>query len=96
MRKRLTPEEMREIIGDPQKIHDSLEEFRKSTELFCTPQYHKLLEKYPDQWIAVTGGKVEAHGDSYEAVLQTVREKGLPRDSMIIEFIATDPITMIL
>ena len=70
--------------------------FRKSTELFCTPQYHKLLEKYPDQWIAVTGGKVEAHGDSYEAVLQTVREKGLPRDSMIIEFIATDPITMIL
>ena len=96
IRKRFTPEEMREIIGDPQKFHASSEEFRKTEDLFCTPQYYKLLEKYPDQWVAATGGKVEAHGDSYEAVLEMVREKGLPRDAMIIQFIATDPIPMIL
>ena len=76
MRKRLTPEEMREIIGDPQKIHDDFREFDKSAALFSTSRYHRLLEKYPDQWIAVTAGKVEAHGDSYEAVLQDGSRKG--------------------
>ena len=96
MERRLTEDEFRKLIGDPQKFHDDMREFSKSTDLFCTSQYHKLLEKYPDKWIAVTAGKVEAHGDSYEEVLQTVCEKGLPRGSTIIRFIATDPITMIL
>ena len=89
-------EELREIIGDPQKIHDDLREFRKTEKLFTTSKYNRLVEKYPDKWIAVTAGRVEAHGDSYEAVLQMICEKGLPRDSTIIEFIETDPITMIL
>ena len=95
--KRLThAEDLREIIGDPQEIHDDFREFDKSAALFSTSRYHRLLEKYPDKWIAVTAGKVEAHGDSYEAVLQTVRERGLPINWTIIEFIETDPITMIL
>ena len=89
-------EEIRKIIGDPQKIHDDLRDFRKSAKLFSSSQYTRLVEKYPDKWIAVTAGKVEAHGDSYEAVLQMICEKGLPRESTIIQFIEKDPITMIL
>ena len=96
MERRRTAEELRAIIGDPQKIHDDLREFSKSAALFTTSQYHQLVEKYPDKWIAVTSGKVEAHGDSYEAVLEMICDKGLPRDSTIIEFIETAPITMIL
>ena len=96
MEKRLTEDEFRKLIGDPQKIHDDMREFSKSTDLFRTSEYHKLLEKYPDKWIAVTAGKVEAHGDSYEEVLQMVCDKGLPRGSTVIELIETDPINMIL
>ena len=96
MERRLTEDEFRKLIGDPQKIHDDMREFRKSEDLFCTSQYYKLLEEYPDKWIAVTAGKVEAHGDSYEEVLQMVCEKGLRRDLTIIELIETDPINMIL
>ena len=91
-----TEDELRELIGDPKKIHEDMEEFRKTEDLFCTSQYYKLLEDYPDKWIAVTAGKVEAHGDTYEEVLQMVREKGLPRDSTMIELIETNPINMIL
>ena len=96
MERRWTEDEFRKLIGDPQKFHDDMREFSKSTDLFCTSQYDALLEKYPDKWIAVTAGKVEVHGDSYEEVLQMVCEKGLPRDSMVIRLIETDPITMIL
>lgn len=91
-----TEDELRELIGDPKKFHDDMEEFSKTEDLFCTSQYDELLEKYPDKWIAVIAGKVEAHGDSYEEVLQMVCEKGLPRNSMVIKLIETDPITMIL
>ena len=89
-------EEPRKIISDPQKIHDDLRNFRKTEKLFTTSKYNRLVEKYPDKWIAVTAGRVEAHGDSYEAVLQMICEKGLPRESTIIQFIEKDPITMIL
>ena len=90
-------EEIRKIIGDPQKIHDDLRDFRKTEKLFTTSKYNRLVEKYPDKWIAVTAGtRVEAHRDSYEAVLQMICEKGLPRESTIIQFIEKDPITMIL
>ena len=89
-------EEIRKIIGDPQKIHDDLRDFRKTEKLFTTSKYNRLVEKYPDKWIAVTAGRVEAHGDSYEAVLQMICEKGLPHESTIIQFIEKDPITMIL
>ena len=89
-------EEPRKIISDPQKIHDDLRDFRKTEKLFTTSKYNRLVEKYPDKWIAVTAGRVKAHGDSYEAVLQMICEKGLPRESTIIQFIEKDPITMIL
>ena len=62
-------EEIRKIISDPQKMHDDLRDFRKTEKLFATSKYNRLVEKYPDKWIAVTAGRVEAHGDSYEAVL---------------------------
>ena len=89
-------EDIREIIGDPQKIHDDLRDFRKTEMLFTTSKYNQLVQKYPDKWIAVTAGRVEAHGDSYEPVLEMICEKGLPRESTIIQFIEKDPITMIL
>ena len=89
-------EELRKIIGDPQKIHDDVREIRKTEKPFTTSKYNRLVEKYPDKWIAVTAGRVEAHGDSYEAVLEMICEKGLPRESTIIQFIEKDPITMIL
>lgn len=96
MERRWTEDELRELIGDPKKFHHDMEEFAKSTELFSTSKYHLLVEKYPDKWIAVTAGKVEAHGDTFEEVLQMVREKGLPRNSTMIELIETNPINMIL
>ena len=96
MERRRTPDELRKLIGDPQKIHDDLQEFSKSAELFSTSKYHLLVEKYPDKWIAVYGGEVKAHADSFEAVLEMVREMDLPRDLTMIELIETDPITMIL
>ena len=89
-------EDIQRLIGDPRKAHDDLTAFRKAAIRLSSSQHPRMIQKYPNKWVAVTKGKVRAHGDSYDAVMQQVREKGLPRQSTIIRFIEKEPRTMIL
>ena len=55
-----------------------------------------MVERYPDQWIALHSGEVKAFGDSLDAVLREIDAMGLSRDQTIVRFIDKEPQTMIL
>lgn len=91
----LSKEEVLELIGDPREINRSLAIFSKSTRLVAD-HYSELMERYPDEWIAVYNGRVRAHGKSFQAVLDEVDAKGLPRAQTLLRFMNTKPQTLIV
>ena len=84
-----------ELIGDPRKVAEDLQAFRETAKLLSS-RHTRMVERYPDQWIALHSGEVKAHGDSIEAVLREIDELGLSRDQTIVRFIDREPRTMIL
>ncbi len=87
--------DVHDLIGDPQKVAEDLQAFAKTAQLLSS-RYPRMVERYPDQWIALHSGKVRAHGDSLDAVLRELDAMGLSRDQAIIRFIDKEPRTMIL
>ena len=86
---------IRDFIGDPHKVDEDLQSFRKTARRLSS-RHPRLVERYPNQWIALHAGKVRAHGRTFEAVLAQIDSKGLPRAQIIIRFIHKEPRTLIL
>lgn len=55
-----------------------------------------LLKIYPDKWVAMSKDGVVAAEDSLEAVFAKVDASGLPRNAVEVDFMDTDPKTLIL
>ena len=87
--------EIHDRISDPKKVAEDLESFRRTTERFSA-DYSDMLERYPNQWIALYSEKVRAQGNSLEAVLTQIDEIGLPRGQTLIEYMDPDPQLMLL
>ena len=84
-----------EQIGDPADIARELKEFSRSTRSL-DKQLPDLVDRYPDQWVAVLDGKVRAHGRTFEEVMQKIDQEGLPRKRTLVRFLERDPRAMIL
>lgn len=91
----MNEKEVLEILGDPREVDRSLTVFRKSASRLSS-RHSKMMERYPQEWVAVHAGRVRAHGASREAVLKELDEKGLARGETILRFIETEPRTLIL
>ena len=55
-----------------------------------------LVEKYPGKWVAVGMNGVLAVGDSEKKVLQAVENQGVRGSDVLVEFMDTDPPTLVL
>lgn len=84
-----------DIIGDPQKIDEELRDFRK-TARYLSSRRSRITERYPEQWVALHSGKVQAHGPTLTGVLEEIDAKGLSRGQTIVTFIHKEPRTLIL
>ena len=82
-------------IGDPQRVWEDLQAFAESVQVLSHADT-KLLNDYPQQWVAVYDGKVASHGDSLEVVIGELETSGVPRDSVIIRYMEREPRTLIL
>ena len=94
----LTPmseQEVIDLIGDPQEVDKSLTAFRKSARKLSSRQ-SKMMERYPQEWVAIHAGRVKARGASMDSVLKEIDEKGLARSETILRFIEIEPRTLIL
>ena len=91
----LTESDFLELVGDPRQFYREMESFRESAAVLSSGEA-RLIEQYPDQWVAVHAGEVRANADSLEAVLQRLDSLGVPRSGTIVRLIETNPPTMIL
>jgi hypothetical protein len=85
-----------EVMGErPADAARSLRAFDRSASILSsnTP---RLIDKYPDEWVAVCDGRVVAHGEKLAEVLLQSDEKGLSREDIVVRFIERTQRTLIL
>ena len=82
-------------MGDPQRVWEDLQVYAESVQVLSHADT-RLLNDYPQQWVAVHDGKVASHGDSLEKVIGELETSGVPRDSVIIRYMEREPRTLIL
>ena len=83
------------IIGDPRTVAKEIREFGEDS-VKLEERRSQFLERYADQYIAFYRGEVHAHGENLAEVLRELDIKSLPRGSVIIQFMRTDPPVMLL
>lgn len=86
---------IRDVIGDPRKIDEELVQFRRAAQRFSSDQ-PRFIEKYPNQWVAVFDGKVEASAKTHDDLLRAIDEKKLPRNRVMTRYIEDRQRTFIL
>lgn len=82
-------------MGGPGALIDDLEEFRK-LHARMTREYPRLLQKYPNKWVAMGKDGVVAAGATRTQVLEAVDRRGIARSETVVEFMDTDPPVLIL
>ena len=54
------------------------------------------VAEHPDRWVAVFEEKIVGLADTFDEVVKTAEANGAPRARVVIEFLAKDPMAMIL
>ena len=80
---------------EPEAIAESLRSFERAARIFSS-DHPRLIDEYPEQWVAVADGRVLAHGDSLEQVLAQVDATGVARSDVIVRYIERNLRTLIL
>ncbi len=79
----------------PGKIARSLRAFQKSA-CVLSENHPRLIDEYPDKWVAVANDAVMASGDTLEQVLTLIDDRNISRADVIIRFIERTQRTLIL
>ena len=79
----------------PETAAHTLREFQRSARVLSENQ-PRLIDEYPDQWIAVSDGTVVAHGYKLDKVLRQIDQNGIHRSDIIVRFIERTQRTLIL
>jgi hypothetical protein len=84
-----------EMTFDPAELARQLRAFRSAAKTLSS-NHPRLIDKYPQQWVAVYSGEVKAHAPTIEGVLKELAEKGIPKERAIVRFIDRNQRTLIL
>ncbi len=79
----------------PREMGRSLRAFQRSARVF-SDSHPRLIDEYPNQWVAVADSTVMAHGNTLKQVLKQVDAEGIPRADVIVRFIDRTQRTLIL
>ena len=84
-----------EQVGDPRDVERDLRSFRRTARILSS-NHPRLINRYPNQWVALHRGRVRASGRTFASVMAQIDKKGLPREHVIVRFIDKNQRTMIL
>ena len=59
-------------------------------------KYPQLQQEYPNQWIAMNEDGVVAFGESHDAVMAAVRERGMHMSDVALEYIDSEDSALVL
>ena len=84
-----------EQIGSPAEVDREIQSFRRAA-LRLSSKHPNLVDKYPNEWVAVYQGRVRARGRSLNSLLIQLEKKGLPREHVLIRHLTKQRRAMIL
>ena len=85
----------RKLAAGEEEILKLLSESSQAAQLL-DDEYEKLLAKYPDRWVAVGKHGLVAHHQELSGVIAAFREAGYTGSQVAVEFLDTQPRTLIL
>ncbi len=77
------------------EVASGLTEFSEAAKRLSSDQ-PRLIDQYPDKWIAVAKEGVRASAETLDDLLSKVDRLGIPRFKLIIRLIERKPRTLIL
>ena len=80
--------------ADWEKVVKSLTDFDESMGRLLNDD--TLLDRYPDKWVGVWHGEVQAAEGDLDSLLNVLEKKDVPRSETAIRFMETEPATLIL
>ena len=80
--------------ADWEKVAKSLNDFDESMRRLLNDD--TLMDRYPDKWVGVWHGEVQAAEDDLASLLNVLEKKDVPRSETAIRFMETEPATLIL
>ncbi|MBI4311798.1 MAG: hypothetical protein HY681_08450 [Chloroflexi bacterium] len=81
-------------IGGPEALKRDFEQSEADRNLLFS-QYDSLLARYPDMFVAVYKGNIEAAPD-IEELVRKLDQKGIPSQFAVVWFLATKPEVWVL
>ena len=81
-------QEILEAIRNPPKLPPDVE--------YYETHYEELLEKYPNQWIAISDARLAGVADSSTELIAKMRDAGVPTNRMFMYHMETEPTIWIL
>ena len=83
------------LLQNPARLNRDLQRFRKAAKALSSDK-PRLIDKYPNQWVAVYRGKVAAHATTLNAILGKMKRKKIPQKHTIVRYVEKNKRTMIL
>ena len=82
-------------MGGAKAVHAGLREFTNRVRTLDAKR-GQLTREYPNKWIAMYNGEIDAIADSLEGLLEKMDSLGIPREGAVIKFMDTERRTMVL
>lgn len=82
-------------LGNPQKIAEGLQRYRKSA-LVLSKQRPRMIKDHPQEWVALFDGEVRASDKSFDKLMGEIDKQGIPRGEVLVRFIDRSERIMIL
>lgn len=86
---------LKQMDESSKDIAQGLRAFQKSASVLSS-DHPRLIDEFPDQWVAVTDSTVLAHGETLEGILQQIDARGIASSDVIVRFIERSHRTLIL
>ncbi len=82
-------------INERQRLDSILLPYQEATK-YVASNYGKLLKKYPEQWVAVTGHDVITASPRRHVIRQRLRQAAVERNKIYVTFLTKKKQTLIL
>ena len=88
--------QIEQLLGSTAKeIDRELSEFREAAAVLSS-SHPRLIDKYPEQWVGVYKGTVEAAAASMPGLMRQLAQKDIPAGKAMVRYIARTQRTLIL
>lgn len=91
----VTEKQVIDLLGAPVEIDKEIQDLHKSARILSS-QRQRLIEKYPQKWVALYQGAIGASAPTYSQLLSRIDRENISRSSVIVRFISKNIKTMIL